>query len=97
MVRHPLRDIGADARPNWEERATSSFTPYNRSSRHQSASRCTAPEALGIGHATSASAGCGHAAVHALVGSGPEPASHAAKKVAGSWPPGEMQPVPMRP
>jgi bacterioferritin-associated ferredoxin len=28
---------------------------------------------------------------------GPEPASRAAKKVAGGWPPGEMQPVPMRP
>ena len=28
---------------------------------------------------------------------GPNPASRAAKKVAGSWPPGEMQPVPTRP
>jgi hypothetical protein len=33
----------------------------------------------------------------ALVGSGPKPASRAAKKIAESWPPGEMQPVPLRP
>jgi hypothetical protein len=46
---------------------------------------------------SSAFAGCGHAAVHALVGSGPRAASRTAKKVAGGWPPGETQPVPMQP
>jgi hypothetical protein len=35
---------------------------------------------------------------HAMRGGrfGPQPAARAAKKVAGSWPPGQMQPVPMR-
>jgi hypothetical protein len=42
-------------------------------------------------------ASCGHGAAHAVVGNGPKPASRAAKKGAGSWPLGEMQPVPMRP
>ena len=45
----------------------------------------------------SAFAGCGHGTAHAVVGNGPKPASRAAKKVAGGWPPAEMQPVPMRP